>query len=556
MKCLNESAEERVSYDTDGLRKEFGEIGVKLAGIAGRYGGDVRFSFKEEDGQVLLSSDFCRDCGRFETESDADEFEGEADFAVRKWCKDHGYGCDRFDVGQMELAYWLPKRSDESGERCCKITESGEDLRLMVEIDRDYQPDNPRRTGDKLGHMAVFHGRYDLGDDDHGLEKDDYDGWEDMERALADDFGAKVVLPLSMVDHSGISVYVGRPHGWDSGMVGFAWLTEDEVEKGFGGDERKARAALEAAVKDYDENYLNAGPTYMWQIVDADEEIVDSMTGYGSEDDARREGEAYLKAVLKKRKVDEGGAEDLYSSVRRALDELHNGHLYRLTIGDDSRIAIVAGRYLVKSGQFDARTMEKKLDFLARDGWTFDYGEDEQGGVMATLTRRGVSEAVTGARTEEEWKEHFDKVKGAAEALGLKYEYLPARGQLRVYVPDQRRIENRGKDSWTVWNMVRSYLGMKGDDRAWSRYAFNPYGGYCALDRKFYVPPRTDESVGEVFRVCTNVGGRLASQFVKSDMDSAKKVCDYYNRHSRHFAGKFEVWNSDLSRKLYPEGKA
>jgi len=101
----------------------------------------------------------------------------------------------------------------------------------IIEIEQDTFPMDPREW-DNLGVMVCFHGRYLLGDQDHGLKSRDFNGWDQLEAYLYDELNAAVVLPLYLYDHSGITMrttdfseygYYGH---WDSGQVGFIYATK------------------------------------------------------------------------------------------------------------------------------------------------------------------------------------------------------------------------------------------------------------------------------------------------------------------------------------------
>ena len=92
------------------------------------------------------------------------------------------------------------------------------------------------RQDTNLGVMAAHgHRRYSLGDNTD-LTQEVHDalmlvGPRITARWLRIFHGATVVLPLGLIDHSGISMYVGsgaHPHdfgGWDSGLVGLTFDT-------------------------------------------------------------------------------------------------------------------------------------------------------------------------------------------------------------------------------------------------------------------------------------------------------------------------------------------
>ena len=163
----------------------------------------------------------------------------------------------------------------------------------------DDSPQNPREDNE-FGHMVCFHKRYDLGDKFHGIKHADFSGWDEMEEYLYSDKGACVVLPLYLMDHSGLSISTTSfSCPWDSGQVGFIYMTEDEALEAFQvpklTEEIKTRVAegLKAEIETYDA-YLR-GDVWGFLVKDSDGDVVESAWGYLVEEDARNEGEAVLK---------------------------------------------------------------------------------------------------------------------------------------------------------------------------------------------------------------------------------------------------------------------
>jgi hypothetical protein len=135
-----------------------------------------------------------------------------------------------------------------------------------VVISHDDDAESPRDDGDcHVGVMAAKgHRRYNLGDS--GPLVDEVDraittiGPRLTARWLRIFHGATVVLPLSLYDHSGISMYVGGgahafdPQGWDSGLVGLIFDTPETREK-TGVPLDRIEQALRDEVETYD-SYL------------------------------------------------------------------------------------------------------------------------------------------------------------------------------------------------------------------------------------------------------------------------------------------------------------
>lgn len=143
-----------------------------------------------------------------------------------------------------------------------------------------------------VGIMLCAHRNYDLGHEQigrHGLNTEgecpDCDGTgnerQDVTPMLVDceacegsgervldtyeylriERGARVILPLALIDHSGLSMWVGsgaHPHdpgGWDSGQVGVIFDTPAGVSECIGDDatDEQIEAALRGEVEVYDQ---------------------------------------------------------------------------------------------------------------------------------------------------------------------------------------------------------------------------------------------------------------------------------------------------------------
>lgn len=171
---------------------------------------------------------------------------------------------------------------------------------LVLKVLQDQDPLNPRTDWDNLGTMALFHKRYTLGDEGHGLYTSDFEGWEEMEDHLYRKCDAAVVLPVYMYDHSGITIQT-RPFscGWDSGQVGFIFMSKAKAREAWGVKRiskkllGKITEALECEVKVYDQ-YLT-GDVWGYVVETEDGEHVDSCWGFFGEEEARSEGESALK---------------------------------------------------------------------------------------------------------------------------------------------------------------------------------------------------------------------------------------------------------------------
>ncbi len=149
---------------------------------------------------------------------------------------------------------------------------------LTIKIYQDDNAVSPREW-DNLGTMVCFHRHYTLGD------KHDMSIEEAQEFIKRKDVFS---LPLFLYDHSGISMstrsYLGRAQHaeWDSGQVGFIYITKERIKKEFctAGRKNIARAmyCLKSEVKVYNE-YLTEN-VYGYTIEDETGEIIESCYGF------------------------------------------------------------------------------------------------------------------------------------------------------------------------------------------------------------------------------------------------------------------------------------
>lgn len=152
-----------------------------------------------------------------------------------------------------------------------------------LKIYLDNCPEDPRNW-DNMSKMVCFHRKYNLGDD-HNYKVGDYSGWHELAEAIEKDYDIAAMVPLYMYDHSGITIST-TPFScpWDSGQIGWAFITKDVIRKEFGMKRVSAKAkerALEvllAEIQVYDE-YLR-GDVYGYTLEDENGDLVDSCWGF------------------------------------------------------------------------------------------------------------------------------------------------------------------------------------------------------------------------------------------------------------------------------------
>lgn len=182
-----------------------------------------------------------------------------------------------------------------------------------IEIWNDEDPMNPRTEWDNLGTMVCFHNGYDLGDENHGYDHNDYESWEELYNAIDKQEDALIILPLHLYDHSGIAMkvgsWVGKAHHaeWDSGQVGFIFISKEKVREEYSAKRISSKLAnriatyLEGEVETYTQ-YLE-GSVYGYTTGD------DSCGGYygydheksGLLDEAKSTIDHEIKAEIKER---------------------------------------------------------------------------------------------------------------------------------------------------------------------------------------------------------------------------------------------------------------
>ena len=181
-----------------------------------------------------------------------------------------------------------------------------------LEILQDESHESPREW-DNLGTMICFHRRYNLGDKNDIINSDDFNSWNEQREWIEKNIKPAVLLPLYLYDHSGITMNTtGFSCGWDSGQVGWIFVTKEQVRKEYGVKRitkdivDKVTKVLEGEVKTYDQ-YLT-GDVYGYRISQIDvcdkgcehKDEIDSCWGFYGEESAQEEGERTLEYYLNK----------------------------------------------------------------------------------------------------------------------------------------------------------------------------------------------------------------------------------------------------------------
>jgi hypothetical protein len=169
------------------------------------------------------------------------------------------------------------------------MSDEYEDLRetrngYTIRVWPDLCPLDPRDC-DNVGVMLCWHRRYELGDEVADKpDTSEYHDWGEVRDALLDRYGAEsVILPLALLDHSGLWMQVGSgafpcdPGGWDSGQVGFIIAPAETVTGDYAGDTDAVEKVLRAEVAEYGD-YLS-GAVYAVTVEDKEGNVVESIGG-------------------------------------------------------------------------------------------------------------------------------------------------------------------------------------------------------------------------------------------------------------------------------------
>jgi len=181
---------------------------------------------------------------------------------------------------------------------------------MKIKIVHDEFPESPREW-DNLGKMVCLHRHYNLGDT-HSFKESDFSSWNELKELLEKEEDAKVILPLYLFDHSGLSISCSSRQfrmadsaGWDWGQVGFIYATRKSILETFNCKRLSKRLLDEAKeiligeVKVYDQ-YLT-GDVWGFIIEDDNGEEIESCWGFFGYDNCELEAKDLVSHIEKHR---------------------------------------------------------------------------------------------------------------------------------------------------------------------------------------------------------------------------------------------------------------
>ena len=192
--------------------------------------------------------------------------------------------------------------------------------KAKAELIYDQHATNPREC-DNLGTILIapnkshwIASRDDVVDTSICLGKNPYEHWENLRREQLKLKKSEIAIayPITKYEHGGeISLQLGYKSGWDYGVVGFVYVTKEQVRKCYGVD-RITKSIIECAENclqselDMLTHWLN-GDCYGWQIkeyaltddgLDWEEvDVLDACWGYFDKEQALDDMQNMLKLL-------------------------------------------------------------------------------------------------------------------------------------------------------------------------------------------------------------------------------------------------------------------
>jgi len=126
----------------------------------------------------------------------------------------------------------------------------------ILKIFYDEDPGNPREW-DNLTKLCLSHKRYNF-ENALNIDFDKFNNWDEIKEYLIKEYDAILIKPISMYDHGGIVLHLDSVlSGWDSGQLGFIFVTKEDFLKEYGKVTKKTIKKAEDLLKAEFETYKN-----------------------------------------------------------------------------------------------------------------------------------------------------------------------------------------------------------------------------------------------------------------------------------------------------------
>lgn len=170
---------------------------------------------------------------------------------------------------------------------------------FTIKVMPDDDPSSPRYESNYGTFLGFPHRSYDIGDErwDPSCVADQHGriAWSAIVKHIKRNYHARVVLPVGMLDHSGVTYYIGGdahwcdPGGWDSGICGVIFDTPHGIKECYGEpDEKLTDEFLTKRLTEEIETYSiwASGGCVGYTITDVNGAHVESCWGFYSVKDA------------------------------------------------------------------------------------------------------------------------------------------------------------------------------------------------------------------------------------------------------------------------------
>lgn len=172
--------------------------------------------------------------------------------------------------------------------------------KYKIKISHDDLAMNPRTEMDNLGTFFMFHSSYSFGDENTVINKNHYGDWGELEQGIRKKFDVAVLLPVYLLDHSGLTIST-TPFEcrFDSMQIGYIFATKDKIRECFlikNVTKKIKELAENNLIGEIDtfNSYLN-GETYCYDIYEGENHL-DACGGYYDEETCMEEAETIIKS--------------------------------------------------------------------------------------------------------------------------------------------------------------------------------------------------------------------------------------------------------------------
>ena len=201
---------------------------------------------------------------KIETDCDAHNPREEGDYADVMYCEHRHYALGDKDADKpVYEASYVTLRSETGTEYVLDDSSNDHEMHLifgdvleMLEEHHDALDEELADASDDTSAIDAETVRLIRMDAQRAAEACRYLRAAEWEYEWRVNPGIAIIRDLSLYDHSGITIFAGSPTcRWDSGQVGWQYVTDESLETEWDGDRERALKYMDAVLEEYD-NYL------------------------------------------------------------------------------------------------------------------------------------------------------------------------------------------------------------------------------------------------------------------------------------------------------------